>query len=409
MTPNPHNQNNLERELGRQLREQVEHRYDAPLDLGDVRVRAHRIRRNRRLAVTAGVAAALAVIVPTAYLTGGGLSRSQEPDPVRPPAEERAAVHTTLTLDGARRGEAPRIEYFTEDGVVLPEEGLVEQEVSWQALIPSAADGGWIAFGPARGEVRYLSEEFEDRGGSSAGDALVSSADRSYVAWTASEPGAQTLVLHATDDSGTNRSWDFPGSPPVEPVGVLGEDRVVFTSTDQRTGDVSVGIAEPDGSTSGFADVVDAVAVSVDGLVSVMTRSNPDNSGCFGVVDVAADPQAVVWETCENSLGIFSPDGRYVLAGPAYLDGLGDRSTAVLDARTGREVATFDQPRNGQLTLVHGAWESDDTVLALAIEGSRDALLRLGVDGTLELATDVEDRSEVEDVAFYLGEDRRRH
>ena len=139
------------------------------------------------------MAAALAVIVPTAFLAGGGLNRSQEPDPVRPPAEERVAVHTRLTLDGVPRGDAPGIEYFTEDGVVLPDEGLVEQELSWQALIPSEADGGWIAFGPARGEVRYLSEEFEDQGGSGAGDALVSSADRSYVAWTASEPGAQTL------------------------------------------------------------------------------------------------------------------------------------------------------------------------------------------------------------------------
>ena len=107
MTPNPHG-HDLERELGRQLHDQVDHRHDAPFDLGDVQGRAGRIRRNRRLAVTAGVAAALAVIVPTAVLAGGGLNRSQEPDPVRPPAEERVAVHTKLTLDGVPRGDAPR-------------------------------------------------------------------------------------------------------------------------------------------------------------------------------------------------------------------------------------------------------------------------------------------------------------
>ena len=408
MTPNPHG-HDLERELGRQLHEQVDHRHDAPLDLGDVRGRAGRIRRNRRVAVGAGVAAALAVIVPTAVLAGGGLNRSQEPDPVRLPAEERVAVHTKLTLDGVPRGDAPGIEYFTADGVVLPDEGLVEQEVSWQALIPSERDGGWIAFGPARGEVRYLSEEFEDQGGSDAGDALVSSADRSYVAWTASEPGAQTLVLHATTESGTDRSWDFAAAPPVEPVGVLGEDRVVFTTTNQRTGEVTVGIAEPDGSTSGFADVVDAVAVSADGLVSVMTRSNPDGSGCFGIVDTAADPTAVAWETCENSLGVFSPDGRYVVAGPAYLDGAGDRTLAVLDARTHREVATFDQPRKGQVTIGQTAWESDDTAVAYVSDGPSEALLRFGVDGTLERATDVVQGNGFTDVAFYLGDDRVRH
>jgi hypothetical protein len=408
MTPNPHG-NDLERELGRQLHEQVDHRHDAPLDLGDVRGRAGRIRRNRRVAVGAGVAAALAVIVPTAVLAGGGLNRSQEPDPVRPPAEERVAVHTTLTMDGVPRGDAPGIEYFTADGVVLPDDGLVEQDTRWQALIPSERDGGWIAFGPGRGEVRYLSEEFEDVGGSDAGDALVASADRSYVAWMASRPGAQTLVLHATTESGTDRSWDFAAAAPVEPVGVLGDDRVVFQTTNQRTGKVTVGIAEPDGSTSGFADVVDAVAVSADGLVSVVTRINPDDSACFGIVDTAADPRAVVWETCGNSLGVFSPDGRYVAAGPAYLDGLGDGSLAILDARTGSELATFDQSRKGRLALVHVAWESDDTLVALAVEGSRNALLRFGVDGTLELATDVVKQSGFEDLALYLGDDRVRH
>jgi hypothetical protein len=407
MTPNPHS-HDLERELGRQLHEQVDHRHDAPLDLGDVRGRAGRIRRNRRLAVGAGVAAALAVIVPTAVLAGGGLNRSQEPDPA-PPAEERVAVHTTLTLDGLPRGADPAIEYFTEDGVVLPDQGLVEQDLSWQALIPSERDGGWIAVGPAGDEVRYLSEEFEDQGGSGIGDALVSNADRSYVAWTASEPGAQTLVQHATTESGTDRFWDFAASPPVEPVGVLGEDRVVFKTTDQRTGEVTVGIAEPDGSTSGFADVVDALAVSPDGLVSVMTRSKPDGSGCFGIVDTAADPTAVAWETCENSLGVFSPDGRYVLAGPAYLDGGGDRTLAVLDARTHREVATFDQPRNGQVTITHTAWESDDTAVAHVSDGQSEALLRFGVDGTLERATDVAKGNGFADYAYYLGDDRVRH
>jgi hypothetical protein len=409
MTPDPHAHDDLERELGRQLHDRVDHRHDAPLRLGDIQSRAARLRRNRRLAMTAGVAAALAVIVPTAFLAGGGLSRSQEPDPVRPPGEERAAVHTRLALDGLARGGDPAIEYFTADGVVLPDRGLVEQPVSWQALIRSERDGGWIAFGPGRGEVRYLSDEFEDVDGSDAGDALVASADRSYAAWTVSEPGAQTLVLHATTDSGTDRSWDFAAAPPVEPVGVLGDDRVVFQTTNQRTGKVTVGIAEPDGSTSGFADVVDAMAVSPDGFVSVMTRSNPDNSGCFGIVDTAADPTAVAWETCENSLGVFSPDGRYVLAGPAHLDGAGDRTLAVLDARTHREVATFDQPRKGQVTIGQTTWESDDTVLAYVSDGPSEALLRFGVDGTLERATEVVQGTGFTDVAFYLGDDRVRH
>jgi hypothetical protein len=191
-------------------------------------------------------------------------------------------------------------------------------------------------------------------------------------------------------------------------VGVLGDDRVLFETTDQRTGEVTVRIAEADGSISEFADVADAVAVSADGLVSVMTRSNPDGSGCFGLVDTTADPTAVAWETCDHSLGAFSPDGRYVLAGPAYRSGAGDLMLAVLDARTHREVATFDQPRKGQVTIGQKAWESGDTVLAFVSDGPKQALLRFGVNGTLERATDVVKGSDFTDVAFYFGVDRSR-
>jgi hypothetical protein len=82
---------------------------------------------------------------------------------------------------------------------------------------------------------------------------------------------------------------------------------------------------------------------------------------------------------------------------------------AVLDARTHREVATFDQPRNGQVTIGQTAWESDDTALAFVSDGPAQALLRFGVDGTLERATDVVEGSDFTDVAFYLGDDRGRH
>jgi hypothetical protein len=81
----------------------------------------------------------------------------------------------------------------------------------------------------------------------------------------------------------------------------------------------------------------------------------------------------------------------------------------VLDARTHREVATFDQPRKGQVTIGQTTWESDDTVLAYVSDGPSEALLRFGVDGTLERATEVVQGTGFTDVAFYLGDDRVRH
>jgi hypothetical protein len=81
----------------------------------------------------------------------------------------------------------------------------------------------------------------------------------------------------------------------------------------------------------------------------------------------------------------------------------------VLDAHTHRVVATFDQPRKGRVTIGQTAWESGDTALAYVSDGPAQALLRFGVDGTLERATDVVKGSEFTDVAFYLGDDRGPH
>lgn len=402
------NHDELTRALGRELHDQVDDLHGSPLVLGDVQGRAASIRRHRRLAAGAGLAAAVAIIVPAAMLAGVGADRAGTvPGVATNGPSHGPATHTALTLDGLPRGDAPGIEYFTPDGVVLPDVGPVEQDTNWQGLVRSEADGGWLAYGPARDEVRYLSTEFGDQGGSSAGsDGFVTDADRAWVSWTAQERGGQTLLLHSTTDAGRGRAWGFPAQPPVSPVGILDGERVVFETTDQRNGDVTVAIAEPDGSISPFADVLGAAAVSPDGLVSVLTRPQGDLGACFGIVDAALDPTTVVWETCERSLGGFSPDGRHVLAGPAYLDGVGDREVAVLDARTHALVADFDQPRDGQLIVGQHGWESDDAVLAVASEGPRQTVLRLGVDGTLEQATDVADVSLMDDMAFWLGADR---
>ena len=84
--------NDLDDQLNRTLREHADGVHGAPLAFDDVRGRATSIRRRRRLASGLGVAAAIAVIVPTAlfatpvWLVHDGLS-------------------ALLPLDHTRRGE----------------------------------------------------------------------------------------------------------------------------------------------------------------------------------------------------------------------------------------------------------------------------------------------------------------
>ena len=68
---------------------------DAPLAFRDVHGRATTMRRRRNLATGLGVAAAIAVIVPTAFFAGRGLDRGQEPPPATQSVTESATDGTT--------------------------------------------------------------------------------------------------------------------------------------------------------------------------------------------------------------------------------------------------------------------------------------------------------------------------
>lgn len=401
------NNDELERMLGRQLQDQVDGMGGHPLGLGDVKGRAGQIRRNRRIAVGVGVAAAVAIIAPVATIAAQNLDSSGQGIPPAGPVPVEIA-RKTLTLDGLARGDAPAVEYFTPDGVVLPGEGLQELDGSYQALVPSPADGGWIAVEPDRQGIRYFSEDFQPQGGSGKTDGLATTPDRAWVTWGAPESGAQTLVLRSTTDPEAGMVWDFPEFPAVMPVDFVAEDRVVYQSIDQQDGSVDAGIAEPDGSFTKLPGVVGVSSANpVNGLIAVQTRTNKDASGCFGVVDPDVSTTEPAWETCDHSLGAFSPDGRYVMASSPYGDGFGLTTLEVLEAETGEMVARFTQASNTQIALVMPVWESDSTIVTVAAEGETQTLLRLGVDGTLEEAVEPV-KGEYGDLYFYLGEDRTR-
>ena len=401
------NNDELERMLGRQLHDQVDGMNDHPFGFGDVKGRAGRIRRNRRIAAGVGVAAAVAIIAPAAMMAAQGLNDAdRELDPAPSPDAPVEIARTTLTLDGLERGDRPGVEYFTPDGVVLPGEGLQELDASYQALVPSEADGGWIVVEPDRQGIRYFSEDFSPQGGSAKTDGLATTPDRAWVTWSVPEPGGQSLVLRSTTDPEAGAVWDLPELPVVMPVGFVAADRVVYQAVDQEDGSVDAGIAEPDGSVTRLPGVVAVASANpVNGLVAVQTRANADASGCFGVVDPDVSRSEPVWETCDHSLGAFSPDGRYVMASSPYGDGFGLTSLGILDARTGEMVARFTQASNTRISLVMPVWESDETIVAVAVEGETQTMVRIGVDGTLEEVVDpVED--EYGDLYFYLGEDR---
>ena len=91
------------------------------------------------------------------------------------------------------------------------------------------------------------------------------------------------------------------------------------------------------------------------------------------------------WRTCDNSFDEISPDGRWAIGLPAYLDGLGPRSISVVDMADGRERVRFADTGQSMSAIFDYAWESDSTLLLTVWDGDEDTwlLLRAGIDGSL--------------------------
>lgn len=391
----------LERMLGQDLHQQVDGLSAVPFGFDEVKGRARRIRRNRRIATGVGVAAALAVIVPVG-LTFGGTPEGKEIRPAPSPSIPAEPSRTTLTTAGLPRGDAPQIEYFTPEGVVIPGEGTEPLPASFQALTPGTGDG-WIALGPNREEVVYLTEDFLPDGGTEAtGLGFATTPERDYVAWVVPTPGSQTIYLRSASQPEDVTTWELPESPRAGVVGILSPDSVVYETLTPQ-GRTKVGLANADGTTI-YLPYLNALATDpVNGLISVQTSSQ-DNTGCFAVIEAAT--LATAWESCDYKLGSFSPDGAYVMAIAADSDGAGPTMLSVLDARTGDMVAEFASAGRDVVTLIRPAWESSSAVVATAMEGKVTTMVRMGVDGTLEEVADPVKTSAYGDAYYYIGEDR---
>ena len=75
-----------ETEMSREFDQRVRDLHEAPLTLDQVKGKAGRIRRTRRLAVAGGALAAAAVIVPIVVFAGGNLTDDSGPEPAPKPS-----------------------------------------------------------------------------------------------------------------------------------------------------------------------------------------------------------------------------------------------------------------------------------------------------------------------------------
>jgi hypothetical protein len=325
---------------------------------------------------------------------------SESPTTTRAPSESTSVPTETatppdsisLTTEGLAEGQQPAVPY-------LAAADPKESNGAWRLVRPDGTsvpvpDGGFSSFAPMGEGLVGISADGErpaaivvDGAGKTVrraparGYGLAVSPDGTIVGWLGASGAPQVL------EGGGSRSYDLPvvdGGSDI--AAVLGKKTckevppeygctVFVNSADASQAWVSTshGFVDTAGT---MKSVADAAPTRVIGVVS-----STDEGSCSGLWE---KPRRPVWTTCDYTLFQLSVDGSRVLGTDPYLDGLGQRTLAFLDAE-GRVLQDFRSPRSGP-TIVRMAWEDADHALAVVLDGDAWSVLRLGVDGSMEYA-----------------------
>lgn len=93
------------------------------------------------------------------------------------------------------------------------------------------------------------------------------------------------------------------------------------------------------------------------------------------------------WRTCRNRFSDVSPTNAHVLGLPAYGDGFGPTRLDLLDLRSGDRVRSWVPDRLGTTaTYFDEAWEDPTHLLVVTFQDEKWAIVRLGLDGSMEYA-----------------------
>ena len=386
------------------------------IGLESVKHSARKIQRRRRIVSGAVAAAVLAVAVPTALAVTNGINRSGDPvdGPNPSPTETQSAAPrpdgpVRLTTEGIPRGEDPQVNYLRSPlggagGELVTPSGWRYLPVSLQGI--TSYGDGWIGLGydSFGAEMFFLDADLQITDRLPSGPSFAVSSDGNRVTYVKIEADKSQTLVNAPATGADPLAWSFPEVPPIAPVGFVDTDTVLFQTGEK---DPVIGLATLGNKITqldGFIKVTGANMAN--GLVAGQTRSNPDASGCYGVMDPASSTSEMLWETCDYSLSTFSPNGQFVLASDPYLDGFGTRSVSILDAQTGDLVVTYQQRGNSQMALTQTVWESGDTVLAIAAEGTSFTILRMSAAGDLDAATDPLENDPNADIPYWFASPR---
>lgn len=297
-----------------------------------------------------------------------------------------------LDLSGLPTGAPPAIAYLQGGTLHLPDGTTVVPDTDFRARgVARLADQTTVYLTQERGDsgfsVEVITADGRHYGPVPSGYSLAVQAEHTAVAWISGDQHATLWQV------GGARPVEFPRAFPGSEsriAAVLGEctytsDCRVFASGWDEQGPAgwvttptgSVTLADPERRLIGARD---AFGTRLLGYTRI-----GDNDSESAVVDTASSDRTVVWRTTEHTLDAFSPDGRYVLAGPAYRDGIGDGEIALYD-EAGNLLVVRKNSQAAPGFLQHAVWEDETHVLFEAYQDGSWSIVRLDVTGALEFA-----------------------
>jgi hypothetical protein len=354
--------------------------------------------------------------VPTAIIAAGGFDRgtdgpppatvSPTSDPTESPSERSTATPepaATAPFDIADlpTGAAPAIEWsdgrdvHRPDGTVVEDvlptnvDGFAPMGSGW-VVTTHADDGAYAQWVPESGVS--TAQVYELDGGlatSPKGEVVAwaepdggvrvvqSDGDETYDLPAIDTPGAYSAVAVTTEDCQEGRSSDAGCTVFVN---TLGEQAQAWASTSQ--------FAER------FDEDVRTMTAWTDGAYAGITEVREDTSTCSAVRDPST--LSTVWETCDNRLVDFSPDGAHLLGIGSIGDGFGDGHVSLLDAADGTVLVDLKSDMDHQTWALQFAWEDESHVLMVTYADGAWGIVRLGLDGSMEYAVPPREGSDLE-------------
>ena len=351
-------------------------------------------------------------IVVLTVLTACGAQ--QDADPTTSTPSPTATRPSALDLDGLPVGGAPKIAWSRDTSLngddaekVLPAE-LDQFVETKQLLVMRDIDGNVFAYSPDGPTSKTPIGKATGR--------LAVNDKRNLVAWIAPD-GSPTVLQEGEAKPATLLSQQ--GVTAGDAIAVLGRDcfngpetvegagcSVYFRShgeTPQSFVASNHGFIEAIGDSTAPIRLQDA---DESGQVG-WTTLNEDQTTCStytGHETLDADT-AKSWRTCDHTPLTFSPDGKHVLAtGPHGYEGLGASSLTILDRASGKPRFTLKNNAKSQAAIVDMVWEDDEHVLAVVVQKLDWGIIRVGLDGSVELADErMRPTEELESIPYRLS------